>query len=675
MIDLDDRSTGSARGGLAAEMAELFSERGALSSSPDFEFRPEQQEMAVRVAAALAEERPLVIEAGTGVGKSLAYLLPAIRYALMNKRKALISTHTINLQEQLVRKDLPLAGRVLRREFSYLLWKGRANYLCPQRLRAAMAQPGELFSGDEEAELRAIWEWAQRTEDGSLSDLDFRPAARVWAQVCSEAGLCTPRRCGKRPCFYQALRRRLEEADVVVLNHTLFFALLAAQEDDLDPRGEGLLFAKDFVVFDEAHTLENIAARQLGLHVSPAGAALELHRLYHPKHRKGLFQALRHSRGIRAVEGVLDDLQVFFGEVENACRFRGENRTHRVREPALVENSLSEGLVEVERSLASAAEGLEDEDFRLELDEMGRRVRSLRSAVTDFLEQRLEDHVYWVEKQGAAGKVSLEGAPLDVAGRLHSLLFARPRPVILTSATLAVGDPGLAYFRKRVGAEAVEAVSIGSPFDYTRQMKLYVVASMPDPDGPGYEDALAHWIEHFLRLSEGRAFVLFTSHRLMRAMAERLRRFCQEAGWPLLVQGEGQPRHRLIEAFRREVSSVLFGTDSFWTGVDVPGEALSNVIVTRLPFAVPDHPLTASRIERIQEDGGDPFLHYSLPEAILKLRQGIGRLIRSQKDRGIAVILDKRIVTRAYGKRFLKSLPPAPLETVGAPEGRAEGGR
>lgn len=663
MISLQENTPGTL---LVQEMHDLFSATGKLSKSPDFEYRPEQQEMAMSVADALVRAEPMIIEAGTGVGKSLAYLLPALTHGLETGRKVVVSTHTINLQEQLVRKDIPIVQQLLGRDFKSILYKGRRNYVCPNRLKAAMRGAGDLFTTGDSVELEALWTWCETTKDGSLADLDFTPQPRIWSQVCSEPHICTPGKCGHTRCFYQKVRRDVLDADIVVVNHTLLFTLLSAQEELADDEQTGLLFPNDLCILDEAHTLENVAAKQLGMQVSHGGLRFLAHRLYNPRSRKGLFQLARQPEAVSATAELLDDLDDFFHQVEQSAHFRGPGREFRVREPGLCEDTISTALLRVQQLAASVSDKVDKEGLQLELADIARQLRDARLTVATFLELAADEHVYWVERSGENHNfnVTMHAAPLDISERLRGLFFKRGRRCVLTSATLGVGDAELSYFRNRVGAEQARALKIGSPFDYKKQMKLCLVQKIAEPKDPKYEEQLLGWIKHFLDLSKGRAFVLFTSYRLMDSIAKSMREYFEDRDWELLVQGQSGPRSTILEQFKKEGSSVLFGTDSFWTGVDVPGEALSNVIITRLPFAVPDHPLTAARLEQIDERGGNSFTEYSVPEAILKLRQGIGRLIRSKRDHGMAVILDNRILGKSYGKAFLRALPDADVEIV-----------
>jgi ATP-dependent DNA helicase DinG len=642
----------------------IFSEEGLLSKAKNFEFRPQQQEMAVAVAQALEDERHLVVEAGTGVGKSLAYLAPAVLFALEQHKKAIISTHTINLQEQLLHKDIPILKKILPVEFEAALLKGRQNYLCPRRMERALQQSGELFTTTEQAELNRLADWARTTRDGSLSDLPMEPDPKVWTQVCSEAHICTAKMCGQRAdCFYQQARKRVLAADVIVINHTLLFMLLGSPTEQ-EERESGFLFPNDFIVFDEAHMVEQTASRQIGLGVSEYGLRSTIQRLYNARTKKGLFTVTRDAEGVRLAASLVDDVDFFFRSVEKRCDFR-KGREVRVREADLVAGTITGRLAALQARIAEVARGNEDEFLRAELQDLGERIRSARDGIDIFLAQSAGQHVYWVEQTGKTAQfLALNAAPIDIAPTLRRMLFRKDCASVMTSATLAVGRPDLAYFRKRIGADEAEPLQLGSPFDFAKQMKVFIVRKMPDPRDAAYEEALEHWIAHFVEETEGRAFVLFTSYRSMLQLAAKMQKFFAKQSMNLFVQGSGLPRTLLLEQFKTTPRSVLFGTDSFWMGVDVPGEALSNVIITRLPFAVPDHPLTEAKLEFIEERGGDPFTEYSLPEAILKMRQGVGRLIRTKSDKGIIVILDNRIVTKPYGRSFLSALPKCPVKII-----------
>ncbi|MDF1753449.1 MAG: helicase C-terminal domain-containing protein [Verrucomicrobiales bacterium] len=660
MISLSDHSSGEPE--LATFASNFFGESGHLSHLDHFEYRPQQQQMAVAAARALAESRAVLVEAGTGVGKSLAYMAPAVEMALKDHRKAIISTHTINLQEQLVKKDIPLLQKVLDKPFKAMLLKGRRNYLCPVRLEAAMVGGGDLFTPSEEEELQAIFKWAETTKDGTLAGLGFSPSPRVWGLVCSEPHVCTTKKCGPSgKCHYQEARKRVNSANVVVVNHTLFFTLLGGLQEFEDAE-DGFLFPNDFVIFDEAHTMEAVAARILGISFSKSSMRFELNRLFNPKSNRGLFQVAGDMEGRQATMRLMDEMEGFFEKVESNCKWGDYGREFRVRRPEFVEDTLGAGLIEVSRRAREVSD-IANESLKAELQDLARKLGEARAALATFLDQSDEESVYWVEKDDRES-LTLNAVPVDVSPTLRSIFFTSGRPGVFTSATLGVGDRNMNYFRSRVGAENAEGVQIGSPFNYQKQMSIYLVKTMPSPGDKAYEASLIKWIEHFTTQSKGRAFVLFTSYKLLQKVAGEMEKFFEKKGWNLLVQGQGFSRNYLIDNFKKDESSVLFGTDSFWTGVDVPGAALSNVIITRLPFAVPDHPLTQARIERIEERGGNAFMEFSVPEAILKLRQGVGRLIRHEDDRGMVVLLDNRVLTKRYGKNFLHALPDAPVEIV-----------
>jgi ATP-dependent DNA helicase DinG len=667
MISILDPSEGSHGGPTLVERMHLaFSNDGKLAGSPQFEYRSQQQHMAELVAGALEKNRALIVEAATGVGKSLAYLLPAATFALEQKRKAIICTHTINLQEQLIHKDIPIVKKVVG-DFHAELLKGRNNYLCPTRLKSAFSQTGDLFSSSEAAELQLIEEWHRENPTATLSEMDFTPGARLWSMVRSEPHACTPRRCPPGSgCVYQDVRRRMAAADLLVLNHTLFFTLMASAEETLADDAN-FIFPRDFVILDEAHTIENIAAQAFGIHVSESSVRFELGRLYNPKTRKGFFASVGDSDAIRDVVQAIAMTETFFRNAEAVCKFTGTYaKEFRIREPGLVENELALPLQRVANFALKAGDAAKSEGQRLELHDIAKRLGGLRTNLSAFLDQTEDGHVYWAERgTGDHRSLALHSAPIDVSPKLEEIFFGGGKACVFTSATLSVGDDErLNYFRNRVGGQKAQSACIHSPFDFKKQMRLYLVKRMPEPKDEAYGDAMQDKISHFLGLSQGRAFVLFTSYTQMTAMADRLEDFCLDNGWRLLVQGRGMPRHQLLAEFKKDVHSILFGTDSFWTGVDVPGEALSNVIITRLPFAVPDHPLTASRMEHLEEQGINSFSEYSVPEAILKLRQGVGRLIRTQKDQGMVVILDNRILSKPYGRAFLASLPDCPTEIV-----------
>ncbi len=620
-----------------------------------YEERPQQLRMARRVEECLSAGRHLLVEAGTGVGKSFAYLVPAILRAGETGEKVVIATHTISLQEQLLEKDLPFLSGILPAEFSVVLAKGRRNYLCRRRLVTALAEEDTFFaSGDEVTELRALAAFADAHEDGSLQDLDFIPRDEVWTRVCAETGACMGRRCRHQDqCHFQRARRRIQNANVVIANHALLFSDLSVRAT-----GGSLLPDYEILVLDEAHEAENSAAESLGLRISSGGVRHALSRLA-GRRGKGLLAAAKADDETKAAhERCRAAADRFFARVDEwAAKEAPPNL--RLREPGTFDPELAREFGALSGCLAKAAEQVEDEDLAFEVAHAAMLTGAFGEELRDFLDQSREGQIYWVDIEDDGRRVVLRSAPVRVGEILDEMLYSQVRCVVLTSATLTVGkEHSFAFFRDRLGLADAEEEALGSPFDFARQARIYLPPGMPDPRrDEEYGAAVAREVLRAVQRSEGRAFVLFTSYRLLDRVHAATRRDIEARGYTVMKQGEGVPRSRLLEEFRKDGSAVLFGTDSFWQGVDVPGEALSHVVITKLPFEVPDRPLAEARAQEIEARGGSAFFEYTLPRAVLRLRQGFGRLIRTRDDVGMVTILDPRVVTKPYGRLFLDSLP------------------
>ena len=668
-----------------------------------FEDRPSQRDMAAYIADAYNDGGIQLLEAGTGVGKSFAYLVPALAWAKANGERTVVSTNTINLQEQLVGKDLPMLRRALTtadHQPSFALLKGWRNYLCLSRLASAEAAQRTLLEQEHLAELYDISAWAARTADGTLSDLPVQPSPEVWDEVSAEADLCTRMKCPHYDrCFLFKARRHAADADVVVVNHHLLAADLAVRQASDNWQEAAVLPPYQRLVLDEAHHVEDVAAKHLGSQVTSRNVRRLLARF--ERNGRGLLPTLmrelatrddllsRASHDLvvqrlmpavadarRASEQLFDRLQSrVAGAAGGQLRLTDEFASDEIWSDGLSREldavtTVFKSLKELIETVADRLEQGEETERRAQLLRELRAVIRRLDGVSDGLNRSLRPvpggpaTVRWMERSGRKQQeVALSSVPLELAPILRELIFDRVETVALTSATLAASGE-FEFLESRLGLDGeTSRVSVratfASPFDFGAQCLFGVPTDIPDPreNEAAHDAAVAQVVRDLAYASDGGMFVLFTSHAALRRAAARLRQEL-DPRWPLLVQGEAQ-RDQLLRRFRESGQAILLGTDSFWEGVDVPGRALRALVLTKLPFKVPSEPITAARCEQLEEQGRNGFMEYLLPHAALKLKQGFGRLIRSRQDAGVVVLLDSRVVTKRYGPLVLNGLPPA----------------
>ncbi|OEU73372.1 MAG: helicase [Desulfuromonadales bacterium C00003068] len=680
----------------------------------NYEERPEQLRMALDCADAFNHDKLATIEAGTGTGKSLAYLIPAILWSLGNEEPIAISTNTINLQEQLIRQDLPLLKKAIKQDFQAVLVKGRSNYLCLRRLDNAYREP-DLFNNEHTSDLENLRSWATDTKGGSKDELNIVPASQVWNEVCCEMDQCPRTRCPHYTrCFFHKARRRAAHADLLIVNHSLLMSDLAVRSQTENYSAAAVLPPYSRIVIDEAHHLEDAATRNFSIRISEFSFSRILNRLCHPrKQERGLLPQLLSSlaKELPDTEAILyDSLYTQIEELVSRCRQLRDNSRQQFqsqrdafcqrKEQSSPRNDLrwrittteaqtsdwkklrkslnplakesAEIAAKLERLLKECNKNLPDKTAEVLIgsltDTQGvcDRLAGLSNDLNLLL--TLDDHACtWVEATPGLGRnremvLWLNMAPINVAHTLKRALYDRFRTIILTSATLTTNH-SFNFFNQRSGLdlcppERCTERQLESPFDFANQAVIAVPTDIVEPNHDHFATMLSEQVEAAVRASHGRTFILFTAYTLLKKIYNQLDAPLNAHGFHCLCQGQAA-RHQMIEQFKHGDGNILFGTDSFWEGVDVPGRSLEQIIITRLPFRVPTEPIQIARSEAIEQQGGNPFMLYTVPQAIIRLKQGFGRLIRHRNDRGVVLILDKRVISKRYGRLFLNSLPPA----------------
>jgi len=620
-------------------MTKIFGSGGIIAQAmrTGYEDRPQQMQMAEAVENALRTKTHLIAEAGTGVGKSLAYLVPVVLWAREENQRAVVSTYTKTLQQQLVQKDLPFLKKILG-EFRFALCVGGENYLCLRRFDQIRMH--DLYEQAEREPLNQLFAWSTTTRTGLRSELETEPPPGLWTKACRQADLCFGKDCSfYKDCYYQKAKAVEQQAHILVANHHLFFA-------DMATGGNVLPFYKA-VVFDEAHQVEDVATDYLGVEVSNYSVRYLLDSLMSQRTRKGMLTRLTNQGAEAQVAREMTDGLRLAGEnffLDLAGLLRREPAL-RIRRKNIIPDMLSEPLLELKDALLELK--VETQEEEQEVKAFASRAQTLASAIRLNLEQGAEGFVYWAERENT--RYRLVASPIDLSETLRENLFAKTDTIVLTSATLSAAGT-FTYIKNRLGLDAPGELLLDSPFDFEKQALLYISPGLDDQQAPEYQQKFDEELKAILSVTQGRTLVLFTSYSQLKKSAVTLR--AEMPGLGVLCQGE-MPAYRLVKQFKGISNAVLLGTASFWQGIDIPGDALQCVVIAKLPFAVPDDPLVEARMEQLK----NPFFEYQVPQATLLFRQGFGRLIRTRTDRGAVVVLDSRIMTKNYGKWFLRSIP------------------
>lgn len=688
------------------DIAPFFEKEGVLAKSiKNFEYREEQKSMALSVQRGINENKKIVVEAGTGTGKTLAYLIPAIKWAIQNQKKIIIATNTINLQEQLLYKDIPIVRSIIDEKFSYALVKGRNNYLC-KRLFNEVSIKGnvdlDLFGSESKEQLEHILKWGNKTETGDKSELPFEVNGDVWELVQSTTELCIGKKCPHRKqCFYMRTRREKIDANVLIANHHLFFADLNVRANtDFD--SEYLILPKyDMVIFDEAHNIESVARSYFSMEISKFSFNRLVNRIFSKSNKRKQKPALNRleesvdrtnleNPGIYdlTLENIKDSIQVlqivaeeYFEELRKVFDNGNENGVKKVltsyemkksnflessREKKEKFQNLLKDFMNLLETFLNLLDG--EKDKNPDIINFKNHINIYKAFIDSFLfinNLSEEEYIYWIDINAKRTNVVLTATPLNIAKKLNTSLFENINRLVFASATLTA-DRNFNYFKKSIGLleeECIEEI-IDSPFNYDEQMKVYIPTNIQDSDKLDlfYEDA-ANFILSILLKTQGKAFILFTSYTMLNQVYYSIKNELLENNFEIFLHGE-KPRSQLIVEFKKATNPILFGTTSFWEGVDVQGDNLSNVIIVKLPFLVPTDPIVSAISKKIEEEGGNSFFDYQLPEALIKFKQGIGRLIRNKTDKGNIFILDNRMIKKNYGVSFINAIPTKKLKIL-----------